>query len=480
MDNNFYLEILEHTNIGIFVLDGNGNYLYVNDHYCGLLANKTREFYMNSSIPKLKEQGYFKNGVWEQVLRKNAPVVALLTITDKDSNQIHQLFVSGAPTFNNDGSIKYIFFIVESMENLNQRVQAGILNTHNCTDFSLVTKAPTTDIIAESPMMKELLVLLANVSKTDASILIVGPTGSGKEVLAEYAHRNSLRSKGPFISVDCASIPETLLESELLGYEKGAFTGASTQGKMGLIESANGGTLFLDEINSMPLGLQGKLLRVLETRTVKRLGSLNAKPIDFRLLCASNENLETLARNGNFRSDLYYRISVVPIHIPPLRERKEDIVPLAFFYLQYFCKKYTRMKVLSEELINTMLSYDWPGNVRELKNFIERIVVTSSDTDLQVETIPKSFLQGTIPDTDLQVETVAKFFLQGTVGKNELEQIRLPFSHEDTFSHRFYMEQCEKQLIQHALSQFKTPAKVAEILKLDLSNVYRKMRKYNL
>lgn len=305
-------------------------------------------------------------------------------------------------------------------------------------------------------------------SKTDASILITGPTGSGKEVMAEYSYSKSTRSKGPFISVDCASIPENLLESELFGYEKGAFTGASTQGKIGQIELANGGTLFLDEINSIPLGLQSKLLRVLETRKVKRLGANEGRPIDFRLLCASNENLEIMVRNGSFRSDLYYRINVVPIHIPPLRERKEDIAPLALYFLQNFCKKYSRMKILTEREINALLSYDWPGNVRELKNFIERIVVTSPDIDLQIETVPNRIFE----DNFSENKPVFYSFPP--------EQTSLPFSHDNGFSYRSYMEQCEKQLIENALARLKTPAKVAEVLKLDLSNVYRKIRKYQI
>lgn len=466
-DKNFYMEILEHLDIGVFVLDAEGKYLYVNDTYCRMV-NRTPEFYQDMYLPQLKAKGYLTTTVWEQVLKKNAPVVALLTITDKALNRVYQIFSSGIPTFNEDGSIKYIYFLIESMESMNRRIQAGILNMQSQTDFHVIVNAPATDVITESPKMKELLVLLSNVSKTNASILIVGPTGSGKEVMAHYAHSTGTHREGPFISVDCASIPENLLESELFGYEKGAFTGASNQGKKGQIELANGGTLFLDEINSMPPGLQGKLLRVLETRKVKRLGALEDKTIDFRLVCASNEELETLVKNGSFRSDLYYRISVVPVHIPPLRERKEDIAPLAFFYLQYFCKKYSRMKVLSEKLLKAMLAYDWPGNVRELKNFIERIVVTSPDTDLQIETVPKFFSQGGFDKNAPLADMVPPEPLP-------------PVSLEDAaFSHRSYMEQCEKQLLQQALAQYKTPAKVAEILSLDLSNVYRKMRKYHL
>lgn len=462
----FFKDILEHLNMGIFVLDAQGRFLYFNDTYCKIVK-KTRDFYIGMSIPKLKEAGYLNMSVWEQVLQKNAPVVALVTITDKELNLVYQCFTSAIPTFYEDGSIKHIFYLVETVENIYQRIQGGTLNRQNGCEPGTVPPEQNVDIIAESPQMKQLLVLLSNVSKTDASILITGPTGSGKEVLAEYAHRMSARNGGPFISVDCASIPENLLEAELFGYERGAFTGANTQGKPGQIEMANGGTLFLDEINSMPVGLQGKLLRVLETRMVKRLGAAEAKPIDFRLLCASNERLEDMVQNGSFRSDLYYRISVVPVQIPPLRERKEDIVPLSFFYLQHFCKKYSRIKVLSEEMIREITSYDWPGNVRELKNFMERIVVTSKDSDLTIDHLSVHAPEG--PDSaDGKMPAIP-----------EPGQAAIQFYSAD-FSYRSHMEQCEKRLLQEALTEFKNPAGAAAALKLDLSNVYRKMHKYGL
>ncbi len=466
-DQYFFKELLNAINVGIFVLDAKGNYLYVNDCYCRMF-NKKPEYFHNTSIPRLKEMGYLTVSVWEQVLQKNAPIVSLVTIRNIELNQVYQHFSTGIPIFNRDGSIKYILYFVESMESMTQRIQEGILNKQHRTETDVITSGPNVDIIVESPKMKQLLTMLNNVSKTDASILITGPTGSGKEVLANYAHRMSMHNDGPFISVDCAAIPENLLESELFGYEKGAFTGAANQGKIGQIELANGGTLFLDEINSMPLGLQGKLLRVLENRKVKKLGALEAKSIDFRLICATNENLESLVQNGGFRSDLFYRINVVPVHVPPLYERKEDIAPLAFFFLQHFCKKYSRMKVLTENVITAMLSYDWPGNVRELKNFIERLVVTSPDTDLQIDTIPKISAEDHFNENKPMFHSLLP------------EQINLPISREAGFSHRAYMEQCEKQLLQDALKQFKKPTKVAEVLDLDLSNVYRKMRKYHL
>lgn len=451
------------------MLDAEGNYLYVNDAYVKM-NYKQPSFYETISVPKMKELGIITGGAWEKVMQEKRQATVQLTVTDSDNDNAYQMFVSGTPAFNSDGSINHVICLAESMEKLNIRIQTGILNKCFGTNSTMPKIQKSVDIIAESPSMKLLLSLLSIVAKTDASILITGPTGSGKEVFAEYTHRMSARSSGPFIVVNCAAIPENLLESELFGYEKGSFTGASAQGKKGLIELADGGTLFLDEINSIPLSLQGKLLRVLETRQVKRVGALASKAIDFRLLTASNEELEALIRENRFRSDLFYRISVVPIRILPLRERNEDIIPLALYFLQHFCKKYSCMKVLSGQVMNLMLAYDWPGNVRELRNFIERLIATSPETDLLVEGIPAGLLQ-MVRQAD---QHPVRQWLPSEGG------VTSPIIYEQQFSYQSYMDQCEEQLLKNAFEHFKTPVKVAEMLKLDLSNVYRKKKKHNI
>lgn len=468
-ERSFFAEILDNINIGIFVLDAKGNYLYYNDAYCKM-NYKPPSFYEHISVPEMKEQGIITSGAWERVMREKRQATVQLTVTDEDNDNSYQLFVSGTPSFNSDGSVNHVICLAESMDKLNMRIQTGILNKCFGTDSTIPKIQKSIDIIAESPSMKRLLSQLSIVAKTDASILITGPTGSGKEVFAEYIHRMSARSNGPFIAVNCAAIPENLLESELFGYEKGSFTGASALGKKGLIEMADGGTLFLDEINSVPLRFQAKLLRVLETRQVKRVGSLVSKAIDFRLVSVSNEELEVLIRENRFRSDLFYRLNVVPIRILPLRDRTEDIIPLALYFLQYFCKKYSCMKVLSEQVMSFMLAYDWPGNVRELRNFIERLIATSPETDLLVEDIPAGLLQ-----LVRQVEQQPACPLQPPDGETISSSLN-----EKQFSYQSYMDRCEEQLLRNAFAHFKTPVKVAEILKLDLSNVYRKKKKYNI
>jgi transcriptional regulator with PAS, ATPase and Fis domain len=244
-----------------------------------------------------------------------------------------------------------------------------------------------THIVYVSEAMKKLLDVAYSVADTESSVLLYGESGTGKEVLANYIHTHSKRGSKEMVVINCASLPESLLEAELFGYEKGAFTGASCE-KHGLIELADKGTLFLDEINSIPLALQGKLLRVLETKRLKRIGSLKEKQVDFRLLSAANENLRQCIDRKTFRADLYYRLSVVPLVIPPLRSRRDDIVPLCRHFLRFYGEKYGKTRIFSEETLASLRTYHWPGNVRELKNLMERLIVTHSHTSAQIMAIP--------------------------------------------------------------------------------------------
>jgi two-component system nitrogen regulation response regulator NtrX len=232
-------------------------------------------------------------------------------------------------------------------------------------------------IIGESEHIKKILDFIDKVADSDASVLITGENGVGKEVVARLIHLKSPRRSEPFVDINCAAIPETLMESELFGYERGAFTGAVSS-KKGKIEVANKGTLFLDEIAEMPLGLQSKLLRVLQEKVVYRLGSNKGIDVDVRFVFSTNKDLKTQIKEGAFREDLYYRINVIPIHIPPLRERKDDIVPIATYYLGEFSSKYGKKGIeFSNEVKDVFLKYSWPGNVRELKNIVERLVIMS-------------------------------------------------------------------------------------------------------
>jgi transcriptional regulator with PAS, ATPase and Fis domain len=234
----------------------------------------------------------------------------------------------------------------------------------------------STGFIAKSQKMKRIEHLANIMSKVDSTVLLSGESGVGKGVISKYIHNQSCRCDGPFIKIDCSAIPENLFESEVFGYEKGAFTGAERSGKIGLLELANGGTVFLDEIGDMPIHMQPKILRAIQDREIIRVGGKDVIPVSVRFIAATNRDLKQMVDAREFREDLYYRLNVVPILIPPLRERKEDIIPLIQDITKKINERYGICKTFNNKEIEMMLNYDWPGNIRELENIIERIMVT--------------------------------------------------------------------------------------------------------
>ena len=247
--------------------------------------------------------------------------------------------------------------------------------------------------LGTSQALESVLKITTKAAKTDASVLLLGQSGVGKEVFANYIHDNSPRVKKPFVAINMAAIPENLIESELFGFEKGAFTDAS-EAKAGQFELANGGTLFLDEIGEMPYGVQAKLLRALQEKEVRRLGSSKAIKIDIRVVSATNANLTDKIKDGEFREDLYYRLNTIPVHIPPLNERKDEILQIAESMCEINCKKYAfDVKTFSEEAKETLLAYSWPGNIRELISVVERAVILSEGNEISAEEL---FIQNRI------------------------------------------------------------------------------------
>jgi len=247
------------------------------------------------------------------------------------------------------------------------------------------TKNENSDFVASSPALDKALKLSKKAARTDASVLFMGESGVGKELFAKFVHNNSPRIKGPFIAINMAAIPENLLESELFGYEKGAFTDA-TASKKGHFEIASGGTLFLDEIAEMPISLQAKLLRVLQERVITRVGGTKEIKIDVRIVSATNANIHKAIDNGQFREDLYYRLNTIPVKVPPLRERKEEIAPISNHTLKEVCKKYELDDLeFSKEAINELNRYNWPGNIRELISVVERAAILSDNNTISLE-----------------------------------------------------------------------------------------------
>ncbi|MBA4493308.1 sigma-54 interaction domain-containing protein [Paenactinomyces guangxiensis] len=333
-------------------------------------------------------------------------------------------------------------------------------------DRKYTTRYTFSDIRGNSPAITELKVQAQQVAKSDSTILIRGESGTGKEVLAQAIHAASHRMKGPFVALNCAAIPESLLESELFGYEEGAFTGAKKGGKPGRFELARGGTLFLDEIGDMPLFLQAKLLRVLQERRVERIGGSESIPVDVRVIAATHKDLEAMIAKQQFREDLYFRLNVIPLYIPPLRERKEDLYGLVDFYMKKFADRLGKeTKRLSSQVWKKFYEYHWPGNIRELENIIEYIVNLEIGDLVTMSSLPASLRENAENENGTDQPL--------SVWQNKTTLDPSPLKIEET----------EEYLIQQALRRFGTSTegkrKAAEALGISLATLYRRLQRYH-
>lgn len=293
------------------------------------------------------------------------------------------------------GAVDYIAkpFDHEEMSLTVERIlkQRNLSRSNEVLQNEIEKEYPVTGIIGSSPLMMNLFGKISKVAPTDATVLIQGESGTGKELVARALHTQSRRKDAPMISVNCAAIPETLIESELFGHEKGAFTGAASL-RLGLVEAADGGTLFLDEIGELPLEAQARLLRVLQEGEIRRVGSVQSRKVDVRLIAATHRNLKELASKAEFREDLYYRLNVLELHLPPLRDRGKDVIELAEFMLVRSCEKMNRsMMQLTDASRQAILLYKWPGNVRELENAIERAVILADGDEITPENMAIDF-----------------------------------------------------------------------------------------
>ncbi|MFL0365426.1 sigma-54 interaction domain-containing protein [Pseudobacillus sp. 179-B 2D1 NHS] len=386
------LKILDHSSDEIFVLDGEMRILYVNQacerHY-GL---KPTDVIGKYNI-ELFEKGYWKPSIVPEVYKRKKPCYM------KQQTYIGaELLTSAIPLLNEAGEIELVVITSTESQTYKMFKAKEAASESNITHFEEEAER----IVTNSEKIKQIISFCEKVAPTDSTILIEGESGTGKGVLAHFIHRISQRKNGPFLTINCAAIPEELLESELFGYAKGAFTGASKSGKPGLIEAADNGTVFLDEIGEMPLALQAKLLQVIQDKQFIPVGGSETKKVDIRIIAATNQNLVQMVKDKQFREDLFYRLNVIDVHLPPLRERKEDVIPLTYNFLNKFNEKYHTNKVISEECLNTLIHYPWPGNVRQLENLIERLVVIS-DSVIQVSDLPDMITENAGPLTQLSL-----------------------------------------------------------------------------
>lgn len=381
-DSEFLDAIIEHSFDGIYITDGQANTIKVNRSYLTI-----------SGLQKTEVLGYNMRELVKNKTISNSG--SLMAIEQKRPITLQQEFKTGkralitsSPIFNNKNEIVLVVTNVRDITELyrlKEQAAQGEREQERLRQELQHVKTSTMchgNIVAEDPETAKIISMLDKVSGLDTTVILLGETGVGKEVFAKYIYQNSPRSGGPFIKINCGAIPANLIESELFGYERGAFTGADKNGKMGLFELANNGTIFLDEVGELPLDMQVKLLRVLQEREFERIGGRKPVKVDVRVLSATNRNLEEMVQQKTFRQDLYYRLMIFPVSIPPLRERKEDILPLSDLFLSHFNKKYDFKKYLSPESVSMMMDYDWPGNIRELRNIIERAVIISNDDEI--------------------------------------------------------------------------------------------------
>lgn len=390
MQFSFDKSLMDNVDVGIIVYDKDGWVQFVNATQLKF-SYYTYEDFQHFNTYDIYRSNVSNVCLFDKALQTKRPATAIQHTYHGREGSNYDKLVTAIPIIDELGNVVNVVSTFIDLNDFRNKFDAAQRDANVTYDLSLSQKQQE-QVIYGSDEMKKLLDTAKVIAATDIPVLITGESGTGKEVLANFIHSNSLRREGNIVVVDCASLPENLLEAELFGYEKGAFTGANSAGKRGLIEVADGGTLFLDEINSMPMPLQGKLLRVLETQQVKRIGALKGKNIDFRIVAATNANLPTCIQNGTFRLDLYYRLNVMPLVLPPLRERVGDIVPLCKYFLSNVYKRYGKARTISDAAYQTLKHYNWPGNVRELKNFIERLVITSSDFSAEIYSIPAEML----------------------------------------------------------------------------------------
>lgn len=458
-NEKFFDEILDVFQDGIYISNSAGLTLKVNRTYEKLTGLK-KEKLIGRLVTDLEKEGAYDIALNPLVVKTGKPQTTI-QITGAG----RKVVLNSHPVFDSSGKVAFVVTIVRDITLLSQLKeqifsQAELIEKyHQEASYLRFKNIKDTTPVIKSPKMLKLLDLLKMIAKTDATVLILGETGVGKDVFARKIHEESLRRKEPFFKINCATIPENLIESELFGYEPGAFSGASNKGKPGYFELAHNGTLFLDEIGELPLAMQAKLLRVLQDQEVMRIGSTKVKKVDVRFIAATNRNLEESVKEGTFRSDLYYRLRVAVLELPPLRERKEEIIPLLQYFLDKFNTKYKKRISFSDEVKTYLINYKWPGNVREMENLVQGLIVTQEKEILEL---------GDLPDYVFN-------------GNNTRERVILPIDIQSgNQSLGEIMDSFEKDLLKRALDLHGGASAIAKVLHVDRSTIFRKLKKYSL
>jgi PAS domain S-box-containing protein len=456
------LELLDCLKVGVYITDGEGKTLLVNDESCKT-GGLTKAEVVGRYMEDLEKEGFIEESVTLKTLKSGK--VENMIQNCGDGNKV---FVSAQPVFadhriafviTTERDITEIVLLKELMERIDTERERYLQELEYLRD---INNSAMESVIASDESSKKCVDYAIRLAGLDTNVLLNGESGTGKEIYANLIYRKSDRYEKPFIKVNIAAIPETLVESELFGYEKGSFTGADKRGKIGYFELANNGTIFLDEIGEMPINLQSKLLRVIQEKEVMRIGGTAPIPLDVRIIAATNIDLRQAIAAGKFREDLYYRLAVTPIDILPLRKRKADIRSFALYYIKIFNKKYSMTKRLTEGALRMLEDYDWPGNVRELQNIVERAVITFDVFEIGA----------------LQIAELLRPSGEGIRSKPPSADIREADAQRKPLKE--LLADYEKKILIDALLHCKTATEAGRLLDVEKSTLSRRMKRYGI
>jgi PAS domain S-box-containing protein len=450
-DSIFWKQVVDSIYNDVLITDSKGTIIYANnssEYWFGL----KKEELIGRSVYELEKEGIFSPSVVRLVLESNKRQTVI-----QDTVVGKKLLLTGDLIYNKHSKIQYVVTYSQDITDFERlktyvaEVETELQKVKNELDSLIKQNIQPSKVIASSKQMKQIINTSLMIADSDATVLITGETGVGKNVLAKFIHENS-RRKGAFIEVNCGSLPESLLESELFGYIPGAFTGANPKGKKGVVEEAENGTLFLDEIGELPLELQVKLLTLIQEKKFFKIGESKPRYVDFRLIAATNINLEEKIKKKSFREDLFYRLSVIPLSIPPLRERKEDLSELILLFKNRFNQQHNKNKDFHFQTIEYLLNYSWPGNTRELSNMIERLLLTISSPSILPEHLPENVL----------VDNSTNLLFQ--VGKKSMYEL---------------LDEFELNILKKAKQNYQTTTEMAKRLGVSQPTVVRKMQKHH-
>lgn len=453
-------QVLNSMKVGLIITDADGTVLWGNRYYselakfdiCNYLGKNIREISRRENVQLSQQRTMFDTVLSEraeihEVVKYNTDdyVISTLAPVEQEPDAERQL---------------YFYTITNYSETLRMQKELSMSHARNTALEDQLKELQFRDmlgddIIVKNRAMHQVFQIALRLSTVDASVVIQGESGVGKDVLAKFIHSSGNRKDAPFIHVNLGAIPKELFESQLFGYAPGAFTGASKQGKVGLVQLANHGTLFLDEVGELPLDIQAKLLQVLQDKTVRAIGSTETVPVDVRVISATNRDLEQMVQDGTFRLDLYYRLNVIDLKVPPLRQRREEIPFLAYNFLKEFNEKYETSKELTPETMELLSEHPWPGNIRELRHMIESLVVIEPEQLITPEQLPSALRQTRLS------KDVTQFVHSGSGLKTMVANL-------------------EKQAIREALERCPTAAQAADYLKIDPSTLAKKRKRYGI